>query len=116
MSKMRYFKKEEFDCKHTSKNAMSPLFLSLIDELRGKCGFPFIITSGYRDPSHPIEAKKTKPGVHAQGIAADIKVSSDAEAYIVMKNAFKLRFTGIARGEGFVHVDIRDTSPVSWLY
>lgn len=113
---MRYFKLSEFDCKHTGRNEMQPEFLELIDKLRGACGFPFVITSGYRDPSHPIEAAKSKPGTHAQGIAADIKVSDWAQAYILMREAFRLGFTGIALGNGFVHVDIRKTTPVSWIY
>ena len=46
-----------------------------VDELRDRCGFPFVITSGYRSPQHPIEAKKDVPGTHAQGIAADIKIT-----------------------------------------
>ena len=41
---------------------MKPLFLEMLDELRAKCGFPFTITSGYRDPKHTLEAKKEKPG------------------------------------------------------
>jgi uncharacterized protein YcbK (DUF882 family) len=72
-----------------------------LDLLRARCGFPFVITSGYRSEDHPIEAKKEKAGTHAQGIAADIKVRD-----------------GVA--SSFVHVDIRDLdgneSPVMWTY
>ena len=32
--------------------------MEMVDELRDRCGFPFVITSGYRSPQHPIEAKK----------------------------------------------------------
>lgn len=113
---MKYFKLSEFNCKHTGKNEMQPEFLELIDKLRDVCGFPFVITSGYRDATHPIEAKKSKPGTHAQGIAADIRVNNGAAAYILQKNAYALGFTGIALGNGFVHVDIRKTTPVSWRY
>lgn len=113
---MRYFKPSEFDCKHTGKNEMKPEFLDKLDELRHRVGFPFVITSGYRDVTHPIEAKKERGGVHSQGIAADIRVSNGAEAYAIMKEAFGMGFTGIAYGKGFVHLDIRVTTPVSWNY
>ncbi len=55
---LRYFNREEFACQYTGKNKIDDQFLIKLDHLRYVCGFPFIITSGYRDPSHPIEAKK----------------------------------------------------------
>lgn len=79
-------------------------------------GFSFTITSGYRDPSHSIEAKKSKPGTHAQGIAADIKVADGAQRMAIVANAVKLGFTGIGVAKSFVHVDIRETTPVVWCY
>ena len=57
---VRYFKIEEFDCQETGENKMNPEFLEKLDELRHECKFPFTITSGYRDPSHSIEAKKER--------------------------------------------------------
>lgn len=115
---MRYFNKSEFNCKHTGRNEMDAEFLRMIDELRHRCGFPFVINSGYRDATHPVEARKAKPGTgtHANGIAADIRVDSGADAYTIMKHAFEMGFTGIARGNGFVHVDIRKTTPANWIY
>ena len=56
---MRYFNRDDFDCQETGNNEMSDDFLVKLDELRHVCGFPFIITSGYRDPSHSIEARKS---------------------------------------------------------
>ena len=55
---MRYFKLSDFDCQETGNNEMSDVFLWRLDELRHVCGFPFIITSGYRDKTHSIEAAK----------------------------------------------------------
>ena len=60
MSKLRYFNEMEFVCKHCGRVNMSPTFLYRLDELRHRCGFPFVITSGYRCKDHPIEAKKPK--------------------------------------------------------
>ena len=113
---MRYFKTKEFDCSHTGMNRMEAEFLELVDELRHRCGFPFVITSGYRHPTHPIEAQKSIPGTHAQGIACDIRVNTAEERHKLVKTALELNFTGIGVEKYFVHVDTRGTSPAMWTY
>ena len=97
---------------------MEQEFLEKLDELRAYCGFPFVITSGYRHPTlHPIESRKDVPGTHAQGIAADIKIINAADRLKFVHSALALGFTGIGVAKGFVHVDIRDTNtPVLWGY
>ena len=113
---VRYFELEEFNCQHTGNNEMKPEFLEKLDALRHVCAFPFVITSGYRDPSHPIEAAKEIPGTHAQGIAADIRVVSSNKRFRLIKEALKLGFTGIGIDPAFIHLDIRASSPVIWTY
>ena len=113
---MKYFKLSEFDCKETGENKMDKEFLQRLDKLRGRCKFAFNITSGYRSPNHSIEKAKKKPGTHAQGIAADIKVNSGAEKYIIIEHALELGFTGIGIAKNFIHVDTRNTTPVIWTY
>lgn len=116
-SAIKHFNKEEFDCKHSGKNNMQLSFMEKLDELRTSCGFPFAITSGYRDPSHPAEASKaTKGGTHTLGIAADIGVSNGSQRRTIVAKALKLGFTGIGVAKGFVHVDTRDATPVMWTY
>jgi len=117
----KYFKIEDFNCQATGNNEMVEEFIYRLDELREACGFPFYITSGYRDPlGHPIEARKTRlnrqPGTHAQGIAADIRVSGGAQRRLVVEKAVELGFNGIGVAKTFVHVDIRQTAPVLWCY
>jgi uncharacterized protein YcbK (DUF882 family) len=113
---MRYFKIEDFNCKETSENEMSPKFLERLDELRHRCGFPFIITSGYRSPRHSVEKRKAKAGTHTQGIASDIRVVGGYERYVIQKHAYAMNFTGIGVHKDFIHVDDRKTTPVSWPY
>lgn len=113
---MKYFDISEFDCKHTGKNKMDPLFLSRLDSLRDICNFPFVITSGYRDLSHPVETVKSKGGTHTQGIAADIAVNFGSQRYTIVREAMKLGFTGIGIADSFIHVDLRKTTPVVWAY
>mgnify|MGYP006127913079 FL=1 len=113
---MRYFKLSDFDCQETGNNEMSEEFLEKLDDLRHVCGFPFIITSGYRDPSHSIEAKKAKAGTHARGIASDIRINNGNEAYQIIKHAQSMGFNGIGVAKSFIHVDIRQGMPVIWCY
>ena len=113
---MKYFSTSEFDCKHTGENCMKPEFLLKLDALRESCGFPFVITSGYRSPDHPIEAVKEIPGTHAQGIAADIKITNSAHRYTIIREALAHGFTGLGVAGDFIHVDTRGTVPVIWTY
>jgi len=114
---LTYFRVEEFNCTHTNANSMDEAFLHKLDELREKCGFPFKITSGYRDASHPSEVVKAAPGtgMHCQGRAADIAVSNGVERMNIVHEALKMGFSiGVART--FIHVDDRTTTPVLWAY
>lgn len=112
----KYFRLEEFNCTHTNKNEMDRVFIHRLDLLRERCGFPFRITSGYRDATHPAEARKPQPGYHNQGIAADIAVSNGFERMNIVHEALKLNFNGIGVAKGFVHIDDRKTTPVMWTY
>jgi zinc D-Ala-D-Ala carboxypeptidase len=113
----KYFKTEEFACKETSENEIKPEFIMRLDALREVCKFPFTITSGYRSPNHSVERSKPNGGgTHTKGIAADIRVSGGAQRYLIQKKAYELGFTGIGVAKTFVHLDIRDDTPVSWVY
>jgi len=113
----KYFSRDEFACQVTGENEIEDELILALDELREACGFPFVITSGYRSSQHPIELGKIKPGTHAQGIAADIAVSSGIQRHTIVKKAIELGFSGIGVANGFVHVDVRPTDvPVMWTY
>lgn len=91
--------------------------MNRLDSLREICDFPLSVSSGYRCPNHPIEARKSKPGQHSIA-AVDLKVSR-GKAHTVLKHALWLGFTGIGvqqKGSGrFIHLDLRDT-PTVWSY
>ena len=91
-------------------------FIHRLDLLRERCGFPFRITSGWRDATHPAEAHKPQPGYHCQGLAADIAVSNGFERMNIVHEALKLGFGGIGVARTFIHVDDRKTTPVMWTY
>lgn len=116
MTNFKYFNLSDFNCQETGENEMDLDFIRDLDELREACGFPFIITSGYRSPRHSIEAKKEKPGMHAYGIAADIQVRDGHERMLIVWKAIEMGFNGIGVAKTFVHVDRRNSTPVMWVY
>tara|TARA_B100000900_G_C19932806_1_gene454339 strand:+ start:85 stop:435 length:351 start_codon:yes stop_codon:yes gene_type:complete len=116
MSEFKYFKLEDFACQETGENEIDPEFVRMLDELREACGFPFIVNSGYRSPRHSIEAAKERPGRHASGRAADIRVNGGAQRRDITKKALMMGFEGVGVAKDFVHVDLRDTTPVLWVY
>ena len=109
-----YFNQHEFTCSHTGKCDMDSNFINKLNELRVAFGKPMRITSGFRDVTHPIEAKKSSPGAHTTGQAADIAVSR-ADAFDLLSLALTKGFTGIGiqqKGSGrFIHLDTLKNSP-----
>lgn len=112
----KYFDIKDFDCQETGNNEMSNAFIRRLDALREVCGFPFYISSGYRDPTHSIEKAKKVPGKHSEGIAADIVVNGGAQRRQIVVHATAMGFGGVGVAKTFVHVDTRDTTPVLWCY
>ena len=115
------FKAEEFNCSHCGDNKMTPEFMGKLQALRNAYGKPMRVTSGYRCPKHPIEAKKAAPGAHASGCACDIGVEG-ADAHRLLKLAMEAGFTGIGvqqKGTGrFLHLDTltNGVRPTVWSY
>jgi zinc D-Ala-D-Ala carboxypeptidase len=105
------FGKSEFDCKHTGKNEMRPEFMQVLQEIRITYNKPMVISSGYRDKSHPIEAKKSTTGSHALGCAADISIEGvNAMQLINIAYNMGIRRIGVNQKGGgrFIHLDIAD--------
>jgi len=124
MNGWKYFSEDELRCSHTGACQMDPGFMITLEAIREKCGFPFAVTSAYRAPTHPIEAKKRKPGAHSSGRAVDIAVRGD-RALKLIRVAFEFGITGIGvqqkGGSRFIHLDdlsIEDgfARPNIWSY
>jgi uncharacterized protein YcbK (DUF882 family) len=102
------FTPDEFRCKHSGRIQMHPEFMARLQRLRTAFGKPMVITSGYRDATHPAERNKAEPGAHTHGRAADVAVQgADAVRFVAL--AIEYGFTGIGvsqKGTGrFIHVD-----------
>lgn len=118
-----YFTEQEFKCKHTGKCEMHPDFMDFIFDVRKAYGKPLVITSGYRDTTHPIEAKKTKRGEHTYGLAADFAVQGrDALELVALAYLNGCRRIGVQqKGAGrFIHLGWGDKlagfSQAMWSY
>ena len=114
---MKYFTESEFN----EFEKMDPKLLEKLDQLREVYGYPIKLTSTYRSPDHPIEAKKTKPGEHAYGAAVDFACVGGEATFKLVKAAIEVGFTriGISRKNNFVHVGIGyDGAPpiTIWTY
>ncbi len=118
------FTLDEFSCKHCGKNEINHKLIDKLQLLRDGLGFPLVISSGYRCPEHPIEAKKNKQGTHTLGLAVDISVSHE-KALEVLYKGIAHGFTGVGvnqKGNGrFIHLDIAENKdyqprPHIWSY
>jgi uncharacterized protein YcbK (DUF882 family) len=114
---MKYFNESEF--KEFDK--MDRALLIMLDNLREVYGYPIKLTSTYRSPEHPIEARKAKPGEHTHGAAVDIACVGGEATYKLVKAAIEVGFTriGISRKNNFVHVGVgyEGAPPVTiWTY
>ena len=118
---MKHFHPDEFRCQHCGGEGIKSSFVEKLDDIRDECGFPFLISSGYRCPEHPIEAKKEKPGAHSTGHAADIAVTGE-QAIRVLEVAIKhgIKRIGVNQKGGgrFIHLDTAPDlpSPAIWSY
>lgn len=102
----------------------------LMDDLqimRDSLQFPFIISSGYRCPTHNLEVSDTgATGPHTTGYAVDIVVAGQ-RAFSLVQSALKRGFRGIGimqrgpREKRFIHLDkVPDDEkilrPALWSY
>jgi zinc D-Ala-D-Ala carboxypeptidase len=114
------FSEAEMACKHTGKTGIDPRTMALLQKLRRAYGKPMTITSGYRDPTHPIEARKASPGAHATGQAVDVGVGPGEDVFELVRLAMASGFNGIGISQRagqprFVHLDTLPRKAI-WSY
>jgi zinc D-Ala-D-Ala carboxypeptidase len=125
----KYFRPDEFRCKGVNccggANQIRTAFVDRLDVLRSRCGFPLVVTSGYRCPVHNARVSSTGDhGPHTTGMAVDIAVSRH-RAWKLIGEALAMGFTGIGikqhGTDRFVHLDdlkepIHAPRPTIWTY
>jgi zinc D-Ala-D-Ala carboxypeptidase len=121
-----YFSAQELTCQCGCNTVEFDLgFLAKLNAIRHEAGFGFTVSSAYRCPNHPIEARKVNgPGAHSTGQAVDIACSG-AKALEVIRIAQKHGISRIGiqqKGSGrFIHLDDCSaeqgfSTPAIWSY
>jgi uncharacterized protein YcbK (DUF882 family) len=96
-------------------------FMLRLQALRTAWGKPLVVNSGYRHPTHPIEAaKRNGPGAHSTGQAVDIFMPAGRDSRRFVKLALELEFSGIgvSQRDGrprFIHLDTLPREAI-WSY
>ena len=88
-------------------------------KLEGTLGRELTVTSGYRSPEHPIEAKKSKPGEHTEGLAVDVVAVGGTPVFEIVEAAIDLgcKRIGISRKSNFIHLGLsKDRVTSIWTY
>lgn len=112
---MKYFKIEEFNCKHCGKNEMKQDFLDLLDKAREISGVPFSINSGYRCPVHNEAVGSTSKN-HVSGRAADIATPDNFRRGAILRGLYLAGFKRIGIADTFIHADNMPLNESAWFY
>lgn len=114
----KHFSKVEFDCKHTGNNDMQHEFMVVLEHIRSLHGLPMRITSGFRDPSHPVESKKSNRGEHTYGYACDVSCATSTERYSLIKACIECGVSRLGVSGNFLHIGTDPSFPqnVIWTY
>ncbi|WP_421925288.1 D-Ala-D-Ala carboxypeptidase family metallohydrolase [Neoaquamicrobium sediminum] len=102
--------------RNPGQDRLQPPLMNALTEVSRRIGRDLTVTSGYRSPKHPVEArKKTGPGEHAKGSAADIDMrgmSTEERATLVRELQARgaKRFGLYSNTPDMLHVDLKDQS------
>ena len=118
-----YFKYSEFDSPDLvgSGELMDFAFIGKLELVREKCGFPFIITSGYRTAEHNAAVGGKSNSAHLRGLAADVSVSDGPQRFKLVKAALEVGFRRLeigklGPGREWVHCDLDPTLPQDTMF
>lgn len=123
----KYFQPAEYMCRCGCGRAnVRPFFLERLDALRELCGFPIILSSGFRCPEYNKAVGGGEFSGHPEGLAADIQCSHD-RAWSILNNGMRVGFAGVGVkqhgpiNERFIHFDdcpsmSQRPRPTVWTY
>ncbi|MCD4828215.1 MAG: peptidase M15 [Candidatus Cloacimonetes bacterium] len=116
-SRIKFFRRGEFACRCCGKIVLSDELVLKLDLARELAETPFVITSGYRCPSHNEAVGGVKTSAHMSGLAADIACPDSVMRLNILRGLIVAGFRRIGIGKDFIHCDI-DTSKANkvWLY
>lgn len=109
-----HFSVKEMACPCCGSVNVDPFLVAALERLRDALGRPIVVNSAVRCAAHNAVVGGSKNSQHTYGKACDIRVAPH-ERWEVLAHAFKIGFTGVGIYQSFVHVDVRDSTPASWL-
>ncbi len=111
-----HFKMREFACPCCGLFLMEYSCVKTIDMLRHHCGFPLVISSGYRCPAHNKAIGGAPESKHLLGQAVDIDIGTlnSSQIHMLIELGMPL-FNGFGFGKGKLHFDVRE-KPTAWGY
>jgi len=118
---IKHFVPKEFDSPDLpgiSGQKMNLPFVVALDAIRDIVGVPLKVNSGYRSKAHNKAVGGVSNSAHTQGLAADIRCTSDELRARIVRAAIKSGITRIGLGATMIHLDMDDTLPAPriWLY
>ena len=81
MEQSEHFSRTELSCRHTGLCEMDEEFMKVLEDVRRLYDKPMILSSAFRDKTHPAEVNKKTTGIHTIGWAVDILVMG-ADRYL----------------------------------
>lgn len=119
---LRFFGEHEFRCKcgkcKKGMADMNDVLLAMLDKLREKVEEPLIVSSAMRCEAHNAGLENSSlDSSHLDGLAVDIRCTSNDLRFKIVKYAFEVGFRRIEVGPTWVHLDIDSKKPqdVLWL-
>lgn len=118
MKLSKHFDSEEFSCKCgcdlTGIN-MNDEFIDKLQKIRAQIDFPLIVTSGLRCKSHNAKVGGSSRSKHMKGIAVDFHMVDAIDRYELIEFAIDYGLS-VGVGSNFIHLDMRKTTPVLFVY
>lgn len=118
MPKWKYFKLTEKT--GSLGHTVADLDKNLVDKLdivRGLCGFPFKINSGYRTVAENSRVGGVSGSAHTKRLAVDIACTDSSKRLTIIEHALNNGFIGIGIHGKYVHLDLDTTKKRRiWLY
>ena len=114
-----YFKPKELRCKcGCGLNNFSPILLGHINEIRFYLGFPLVVKSACRCPSHNQKEGGKHSSDHLTGEGVDVKAIGSQTRFMIIYKAILLGINRIGIAKTFIHLGINQTNPssVMWIY
>jgi len=115
---IRYFKAEEFACRHCEKVKIESRLIELLDALREHMGKPIVITSAYRCHVHNRRIGGVPNSAHVRGYAVDVKCTNSLDRQKMLEFLLSRGVERIGIHPAFIHFDLdpNKPSPRVWLY